>query len=52
MEAGRLGVVAPGAHADIIVADGNPLDDIRILAKDGATLPVIMKGGALDKLRL
>lgn len=43
-EQGRLGVVAPGAHADLIVLDGNPLKDIRIFARPGA-MPVIMKGG-------
>jgi imidazolonepropionase-like amidohydrolase len=46
---GRLGVIAPGAHADILVVDGNPLDDIRILDQDGARLSVIMKAGRLHK---
>jgi imidazolonepropionase-like amidohydrolase len=27
--AGKLGVVAPGALADLVVVDGNPLEDIR-----------------------
>ncbi len=49
MEDGRLGVVAPGAHADLIVVDGDPLKDIRVLAKNGSTLPVIMKAGRFHK---
>lgn len=49
MEDGRLGVIAPGAHADILVVDGDPLDDVRILARSGAALPVIMKAGAFHK---
>ena len=29
---GRLGCVAPGAFADLVLVDGNPLDDIGVLA--------------------
>jgi imidazolonepropionase-like amidohydrolase len=43
---GELGVVAPGAHADLIALDGNPLQDIKLLARAGA-MPLIMKGGRL-----
>jgi imidazolonepropionase-like amidohydrolase len=49
MEEGRLGVIAPGAHADIVVVDGDPLDDVRLLARGGEVLPVIMKAGAFHK---
>jgi imidazolonepropionase-like amidohydrolase len=48
-EVGKLGVVAPGAHADLIVVDKNPLEDARVLAHDGLHLPVIMKAGKLHK---
>lgn len=48
-EDGHLGIIAPGAHADILVIDGNPLDDIRILDRDGAALSVIMKAGRFHK---
>jgi imidazolonepropionase-like amidohydrolase len=51
-EEGQLGVVAPGAHADLLVVDGNPLEDISLLAKNGAALPVIMKAGGLHKFEL
>jgi len=49
MEDGKLGVVAPGAHADLLVVDGDPLKDVRVLGHDGATLPVIMKAGQFHK---
>ena len=49
MEEGRLGVIAPGAHADIIVVDGNPLEDVTILGKPDDRLKTIMKGGVLHK---
>jgi imidazolonepropionase-like amidohydrolase len=48
-ETDRLGVVAPGAHADLIVVDADPLKDIRVLDRGGANLPVIMKAGHFHK---
>jgi imidazolonepropionase-like amidohydrolase len=42
---GKLGVVKPGALADILVVDGNPLEDIELLAADGAHLRHIMADG-------
>ena len=46
---GDLGVVAPGARADLIVVDGDPLADISLLDGQGEHLPHIMKDGALYK---
>lgn len=46
---GQLGVVAPGALADLLVVDGNPLQDIELLAANGAHLPVIMNNGRFSK---
>ncbi len=46
---GEVGVIAPGAFADLIVVDGNPLDDVSLLAGDGAHMPVIMRGGKIIK---
>ncbi len=40
---------APGARADLIVVDGNPLDDLNLLQEQGRHIPVIMKSGALYK---
>jgi imidazolonepropionase-like amidohydrolase len=49
---GELGVVAPGALADLLVIDGNPLDDITVLTTPERTLKVIMKGGQIFKNEL
>jgi imidazolonepropionase-like amidohydrolase len=48
---GELGVVAPGACADLIVVDGDPLRDISLLDGQGEHLTVIMKDGVLHKCR-
>ena len=47
--AGDLGTVAPGAVADILVVDGNPLGDLRLLQEQGRHIPVIMKEGRFYK---
>jgi imidazolonepropionase-like amidohydrolase len=49
---GEIGVVAPGAHADLVVVDGDPLRDLSLLTRQGAHLPAIMKGGAFVKNEL
>ncbi len=46
---GRLGVVKPDAFADLIVVDGNPLDDLDLFQDQGAHIPVIMANGKLVK---
>ena len=46
---GALGVIAPGAYADLIAVDGNPLEDITLLEGQGEHLPLIMKGGEIYK---
>jgi imidazolonepropionase-like amidohydrolase len=45
---GELGLVRPGALADLLLVDGDPLADIGILQDRGA-LRMIMKDGALHK---
>ncbi len=50
--AGEVGVVAPGAFADLLVIDGNPLDDIRVLTTPERTLKLIMKDGQIYKNEL
>jgi len=49
---GKLGCVAPGAYADLLVVDGDPLKDIQLLAADGRNLKLIMRGGELVKNQL
>jgi imidazolonepropionase-like amidohydrolase len=46
---GELGVIAPGAYADLLVVDGDPLADIAVLAQDGASLAAIMQAGVFLK---
>ncbi|WP_435120895.1 amidohydrolase family protein [Amycolatopsis thermoflava] len=52
MQSGKLGCVQPDAHADLIVVDGDPLEDIGLLAADGRNLDLIMRGGEIIKNRL
>ena len=46
---GQLGVVQEGALADLLLVDGNPLDDIELLARPESSLVVIMKDGRIYK---
>ena len=46
---GRYGTIAPGAAADLLVVDGNPLDDISVLLGQGERLLAIMKDGQFYK---
>jgi imidazolonepropionase-like amidohydrolase len=52
MQEGRLGCVQPGAHADLIVVDGDPLKDVGLLAAEGRNLDLVMRGGEVVKNRL
>ncbi|MCI0548465.1 MAG: amidohydrolase family protein [Candidatus Rokubacteria bacterium] len=49
---GTLGVVAPGAMADLLLVDGNPLSDLGLFQDQGAHLAVIMKAGRFHKNRV
>ena len=51
-EQGRLGCIRPGAHADLLVVDGDPLSDIGLLAADGRNLRLIMRAGELIRNEL
>jgi len=46
---GKLGIVEPGAYADLIVVDGNPLKKLELFLDQGAHLPAIMKAGKFHK---
>lgn len=46
---GRLGVVAPGAIADLLLVDGNPLADITVLCGQGDRLAMVVQGGRVVK---
>jgi imidazolonepropionase-like amidohydrolase len=46
---GQLGIVEPGAFADLIVVDGDPLKKLELFLEQGRHLPVIMKAGKFHK---
>ena len=46
---GEIGCIAPGAHADLLVVDGDPMRDISLLAADGRALRMVVRGGAVVK---
>ena len=49
---GRLGVIAPGAIADLLVVRGNPLRDINVLVGQGERLDAVIKDGRFMKNEL
>lgn len=46
---GTLGVLTEGAFADMILVDGNPLEDLSLIADPEAKFLVIMKDGRIHK---
>ena len=46
---GKLGVVEEGALADLLLVDGNPLDDLKLIAAPERNFVLIMKGGVTYK---
>jgi imidazolonepropionase-like amidohydrolase len=46
---GRLGVVEAGALADLLLVDGNPLQDINLITNPAKNFVVIMKDGKIYK---
>jgi imidazolonepropionase-like amidohydrolase len=51
-KSGIVGSVEPGAYADIIAIDKNPLKDIHVMAKPDERFSMIMKGGEFVRNRL
>jgi imidazolonepropionase-like amidohydrolase len=46
---GPLGVIEEGAYADLLIVDGNPLENISLLANPEKNLLLIMKDGKIIK---
>ena len=46
--AGETGAVAPGYLADLLLVDGNPLEDITVLGRPGAIKRVFKGGREVD----
>jgi imidazolonepropionase-like amidohydrolase len=49
---GQVGTVQPGAYADLLVVDGNPLEDIGVLAEPATHVQLVMKAGQIYADRL
>lgn len=43
----KLGCIKPGARADVLVVDGDPLKDINLLADNGKHVRLIMRAGQI-----
>jgi len=46
----RVGTLEPGKRADLIVVDGNPLSDVKVL-QDPVRIPWVVKAGQVVKTR-
>ncbi len=46
---GKLGVVEEGAFADLLLVDGNPLENIQLVENPDKNFVVIMKDGVVYK---
>ncbi|WP_163340563.1 amidohydrolase family protein [Desulfopila sp. IMCC35008] len=46
---GPLGVVREGAYADLIIVDGNPLENLELVGDPGKNFVLIMKDGRIYK---
>jgi imidazolonepropionase-like amidohydrolase len=46
---GRLGVIQVGALADLLIVDGNPMNDASVLSDPGKNIRLIMKDGKFYK---
>jgi imidazolonepropionase-like amidohydrolase len=46
---GKLGVVEEGALADLLLVDGNPLENIKLIENPDKNFPLIMKDGTIYK---
>ncbi|MFJ6186464.1 amidohydrolase family protein [Streptomyces sp. NPDC092295] len=44
---GLIGTLAVGAHADLLIVDGDPLDDIGVLTRPREKLRHVVKGGSV-----
>ncbi len=52
MQSGKLGVIAPGAFADLLVLDGDPLAGLHVLTEPQRYLKLVMKDGTLYRNEL
>jgi imidazolonepropionase-like amidohydrolase len=50
--AGKLGQLVPGAIADVLLVNGNPLKDLNCLLGQGDHIDLVMKSGRIQHTRL
>ena len=43
----ELGCLREGAYADMLIVDGNPLEDLDVLREDATSPPVVLKDGEI-----
>ena len=46
---GPIGIIEPGAYADLLIVEGNPLSDAAILENHEETIRIVMKNGVVYK---
>lgn len=51
-QVGQLGEVVEQAHADLLLVDGNPLDDIALLTQHDTAIKLVMQAGVVHLDRL
>jgi imidazolonepropionase-like amidohydrolase len=49
---GSLGVIKEGAYADILLVDGNPLEDIAVIGGNEKWMDAPMREGGIDTMRI
>lgn len=49
---GKLGVIEKGAYADLLIYEGNPLEDVEVIVNYKENLKLIMKDGKIVKNEL
>ncbi len=49
---GKLGVIEKGAYADLLIYEGNPLEDVEVIVNYKENLKLIMKDGKIIKNEL
>jgi imidazolonepropionase-like amidohydrolase len=52
MQSGNLGTISPGAYADLLVVEGDPLSDVKVMTDPQKNLKLIMKDGVIYKNEL
>jgi imidazolonepropionase-like amidohydrolase len=46
---GPLGLIQESAYADLLIIDGNPLEDISVMTNPGKNFKIVMKDGVIYK---